>query len=191
MGYGHMDQVLAQFNSDRFMGLEFLSTPLKAMNSMVKGVKMDAMLRQSADREVKVNKEQLLAELQKNRDKHLTTYNTALANYKSQLSAKIKEEFANARRKLQTGEAEQLARVDNLTDEDILKQRDTLVIVQAVAVSMPVPRNYVSEYDKAIAMVQWDIRPELLITGAQFDCFILNQWGWTDDFRSTTMSYCP
>lgn len=139
-------------------------------------------------RTVVINKERLLTQLLANKEKHVREYEEALAGYKEMASQKLREAYEDAKVALEKNLTKGLAKLDEF-DPDDDEFSSYLTLVEARHVNLPVPQNYEEEYESAIQMVQWDTRPELELTHAEFNCFILDKWDWTSDFFSTTAIY--
>lgn len=110
---------------------------------------------------VTVNKEDLLATLKANREKHVNTFEEVLEAYKS--------------------------KAVQLLEEHIERIRSGAV--EKVAVMLPRPENYESEYDRAIAMVEWEQRPTIELTEHTFQQWVMDEWTWTDNFAATSTKY--
>lgn len=41
----------------------------------------------------------------------------------------------------------------------------------------------------AIDMAKWDIRETLVLTHAEFTCFVRDQWDWKSGFEAVSMLY--
>jgi hypothetical protein len=53
----------------------------------------------------------------------------------------------------------------------------------------PVPRSYVAEYDQAIGMLELHTEPEIDLGAEDFRRFVLDDWGWKQEFAATNASY--
>ena len=54
---------------------------------------------------------------------------------------------------------------------------------------MRVPRCFKDEYDDAIDMAKWDVRETLVLTYAEFTCFVRDEWDWKSGFEAVSMIY--
>lgn len=151
---------------------------------------MAAMARMDQEkRTVEVDRIKLIATLESNREKHLAEYKEAMEGYKSTLLTKIEEAYVDAKKQIKNEYDRIKAKVGKLTDEDIARQRDSVVLLDGIVVEMKVPRSYVKEYDAAIDMARWDVRETLDLTHAEFTCFVRDQWDWKSGFEAVSMMY--
>jgi hypothetical protein len=151
---------------------------------------MANMARQDIEkRTVEVNRERLICTLKTNRKKHVQDYEEAKAGYKAVLLTKMDEAFEDAKRSIQREYERTKARVAELTDAEIDKQRDYFSLVEAINVEMKVPRSYAKEYDAAIDIAEWDVRETLELTSAEFTCFVRDQWDWKSEFDRVSTMY--
>jgi hypothetical protein len=54
---------------------------------------------------------------------------------------------------------------------------------------LPAPVNYEREYTTAIAMVEWEVEPEIELSDMDFKRYVLDQWEWGQVFAANTRSY--
>lgn len=146
-------------------------------------------LHDQAERTVQVKREQLIAQLTSNREKHLADYKIALAGYKEAAKIKLIKGHEDARASLDKNLKRGLEDLDAFDSRDPRKQSDYLALVIGVNVEMKVPRNYTSQYDAAIDMANWDVRETLELTHAEFQYFVRDVWDWTNDFYTTNATY--
>lgn len=140
-------------------------------------------------RTVIVDRKDLLTKLQTNLEQHCKDYEEAMAGYKTCLREKVESAFESAMSSLQTKKVGSLALIDQMTDADIPKQRDTYTIVDSINVTMKVPRSYAEEYISAIDMFTWDVRETVELTFAEFTCFVRDQWDWKQGFDAISVLY--
>lgn len=140
-------------------------------------------------REVEVNRKDMIVALEKNREKHIETYHKALAGYKEAAAKKLKQDGEDARRRLEKNLQQVAADIAEFDPERPNKFGDHFVLIQQVVMTLPVPQNYSSFYDAAIDIARWDVNETLKLSYAEFNCFVRDQWDWTGEFRETTMSY--
>lgn len=141
------------------------------------------------ERVVEVNREELLITLQSNRKKHIEEYEAALAGYKDALAEKLEEAFIEAEIALRDNYQELQIKIDEMTEDEIGKQKDWFTLVDGINVEMKVPRCYVDEYDAAIDAVTWDVNETLKLTHAEFTCYVRNKWDWTPQFEILSRQY--
>jgi len=53
----------------------------------------------------------------------------------------------------------------------------------------PKPLSFEKEYERAIKMIELDVRLELDISSNDFDRFFLDEWAWKNSFLSNTQIY--
>jgi len=109
-----------------------------------------------------VKKEALLEILKKNRANHHKVFVKAVAKYRDQLLEQLEEHVKRIR-----------------TQKGAIR----------VYISLPVPEEHLSDYDRAIRMVELDTRPEILLTEKDAAHFIEDCWEWEHSFLSNTTSY--
>lgn len=146
-------------------------------------------LKDQTERTVQVKREQLIAQLTMNREKHLADYKIALSGYKEAAKAKLRKGYEDAKASLDKNVNRGIEDLEAFDSRDPRKQLDYLVLVVGVNVEMKVPRNYTSQYDAAIDMANWDVRETLELTHAEFQCFVRDVWDWTNDFYTTNATY--
>ena len=140
-------------------------------------------------RTVQVERKRLIKTLEENLANHIKDYEEAMLGYKNALLSKIDKAFSEAKEKLEKKHVKAKLQVSELTDADIVKQRDNIVLIEPVSVEMKVPRSYAKEYEAAIDMAKWDIREYLELTHAEFTCFVRDQWDWKSGFEAVSMLY--
>ena len=57
------------------------------------------------------------------------------------------------------------------------------------AITMPEPSDHTSDYDRVIAMLNMSVDDEIELDEHEFECFVLDQWGWKASAMHTNMSY--
>lgn len=138
---------------------------------------------------VTVSRDKLLATLRINRDTHQEAYLTAIAGYKQQALAKLNDLRERAlsliydkNQKLQRQIAE-----FNCNDEDGLT--DTLVLLTSMSFRLDVPKDHTESYDVAIKMIEWEVCRHVELTQVQFQCFVLDDWDWQQEFKHLSKVY--
>lgn len=148
-----------------------------------------AAMENHKNRKIEVQVKRLLDQLKENRVKHVQDYEEAMASYKERRREKITESIAMAHEYLKKEEVKQLRRLDELTDEEILDEPDTIRLGPALNVELQVPRNYVEVYDEAIASLEWEENATITITMAEFNCLVRDHWDWKVEFTRVTQLY--
>jgi hypothetical protein len=57
------------------------------------------------------------------------------------------------------------------------------------AFSLPVPENHVEDFDTAIQMLEWETEDYVELSHRDFRRYVQNQWEWERSFAANTMSY--
>ncbi len=123
------------------------------------------------DREVKVRRGELLEVLRKNRETHVRDYKVACGGYRKAALDKIDRVFSDVR-----GQIERL------------RNGETVAVV-GLSFGLPVPANHELAYNQVIRMMEMEVEDTVVLTASQFACFVMDDWDWTADFRSTTSPY--
>ena len=123
------------------------------------------------DREVTVRKNDLLNELTRNRDKHVTDYLEACKGYQAKAIQRIEEVMNDLK-----------AKVTGLKDGKMLA-------VAAVSIGLQVPVNHKGAYDQQIKMVEMSVDENITLTAGQFACFVMDDWDWKADWGRTISIY--
>lgn len=56
-------------------------------------------------------------------------------------------------------------------------------------IHLPKPISFEKEYEKAIKMIELEVRDEIDISKHDFERFFLDEWEWKDAFLSNTVMY--
>lgn len=110
---------------------------------------------------VQVRKSELLVALNKNREEHRTIFEEAIEGYRKEVEARLDSEI----KAIKAG-----------------KRRN-------VFVSMNVPQDHTRDYDRAIRMIEMSIGDEITLTESDFSCYVMDDWGWQDQFLSQATAY--
>jgi hypothetical protein len=110
---------------------------------------------------VTVNKADLIAKIEANRDEHKDIVAKAQVNYR----ARVIEELDN-----------------RLADAKSGKPID-------IQISLPMPTDYTREYDNALSQLQWEVADEVELDHDDFNRLVLNQWRWAAQFAGTSLAY--
>jgi hypothetical protein len=122
---------------------------------------------------VQIKRDELLAKLRENRDKHIADFNSARVKFYEKRSAAI-QELSQADR-------------DN-TNQDILAVKRITPLVSKLA-AMPKPTSYENSYNRAISMLEREQRDVLEITDAEFAQYYLDDWQWRGQYAASTAGY--
>lgn len=110
---------------------------------------------------IKVDKHQLLETLKENRKNHVNTYDEVLESYRAKGVELL---------------AEHIERIRNGA-------------VEKIVVTLPQPKNYEEEYDRAIAMLEWSEDEYIELYEHEFDSYVMDKWDWKREFNTTAASY--
>jgi hypothetical protein len=111
--------------------------------------------------EIKVDKDQLIETLRRNRDEHQEIFDKAQIAYRDAMVAELDRALEEAR----TGGKIQRA------------------------FNLPIPENHVADFDTAIEMLQWDKGKTVKLSMREFKQYVENEWGWQQAFIANTASY--
>ena len=141
------------------------------------------------EREIEVNRVRLIETLTENREKHIKAYREALAGDKAAAAAKLKEDAQAARDQLEKNVNRVAIEIETFDPERPNRFADTTVLIQQFIMTLPVPRCYASAYDAAIDIAKWDVNDTITLAYSEFNCFVRDQWEWTEDFSVTNARY--
>ena len=112
-------------------------------------------------KEVKVNRQELLDVLRKNRTKHGEIFAEALEGYKAKVIETLERTLAQAK----AGE-----RV-------------------AEYIQIPKPVNQTHEYNRAIRMMEMCVEAVVALTEEDFESYVMDRWAWKTGFLSANSIY--
>jgi hypothetical protein len=110
---------------------------------------------------VNVDRNQLLKKLEENRTKHIEEYTEAKAGY---LEAVIKRMKENLRKAVKTGVVEH-------------------------TIMLTIPTSHESDYDTAIAMMEYSVDDQIKLMHNEFESYVLDKWTWSAQFSGATSMY--
>jgi hypothetical protein len=110
---------------------------------------------------ITVDKTRLLTTLRTNRDDHRSLFLKAQEKYRERVIEELDRRLADARAR---------RKID-------------------VAIRLPVPEDYTSEFDTAISMVEWAEGDTMTLSESDFQRYVLNKWDWQRAFTANSMSY--
>lgn len=120
---------------------------------------------------MKVNRDELLAVLRKNREQHVQDYNAACIGYRDVALRRIEESFQEAR-----------------SIVNRLKEGQTVSVV-GFRINLSVPVSYEKAYDQIIRMMEMSVDTEIVLTASQFACFVMDDWEWKEEWASSNAQY--
>jgi hypothetical protein len=112
-------------------------------------------------KDITVRKTDLLATLKTNREQHRRIFEEAQAGYRAQVIAELDTMLAEA--------------------------RNGGKIRRYVRLAEPVDQT--SDYDRAIAMLEFDIADQVVLSETDFTSFVLDNWHWKRQFLATNAAY--
>lgn len=112
--------------------------------------------------DITVSKADLIAKIKANRDTHRQQFLDAQVVYRSRVIEELDARLLEARR---PG-----GRID-------------------LGFHLPEPVDYTSEYDQALAMLDWEVGDQVTLDQDVFRQLVLNQWHWARQFAASTQSY--
>ena len=119
------------------------------------------MLDASGREVVTVKRDELLAELRKNRDAHREVFDKAIAGWE----AKVLEELTQA---VKDAKAKRFF-------------NGTIVI--------PRPKDQTADYDRVIKMVEMSVGDTVTMSKTDFACYVMDDWSWKQNFTASTAAY--
>ena len=60
---------------------------------------------------------------------------------------------------------------------------------QQVYLNLPLPEDHSEDYDRAIQMLEWSLDDEVILNQREYSTYIMDDWGWKQDFDSTWAMY--
>lgn len=112
---------------------------------------------------VTIGKDDLLAILQHNRDRHRAVFEEAVQRYHEQALAQLNEH---------------IARISGARDKPI-----------AVRVVLPVPEDHTEDYDRVIGMLEKHTGNAVDVTEGKYRNYVDDQWNWTNAWVANTAAY--
>ena len=123
-------------------------------------------------REVSVKREELLSKMRENRATHIKEYNEAVEGFWKTVLQSAQDGVVNLQawvKKLEAGEQ---------------------YVPHGVSFSHLVkPQSHEKDYDQAIAMYEMCVDDVVSVRSDEFACYVLDEWDWTQSFKSTNSMY--
>lgn len=110
---------------------------------------------------IRVNKADLLAKLQTNRNEHRSLFLKAQEAYRAKWIEELERRLEEAR------------------NHDPINR----------AFSLPVPEDHTDDFDTAIEMLDWELGDDVELAHHEFLQYVKNEWGWQRSFHANTTSY--
>lgn len=111
--------------------------------------------------EVTIDKNALALQLLENRKKHESDFNEAERKYRQKAISELEKRLAH------------------------IKAGGEIDLV----FNLPVPREYLSSFDDAIKMLEWEQNETVTLTESDFRQYVMNKWEWTRHFIAGTSAY--
>lgn len=111
--------------------------------------------------DITVQRTALVAILKENRKKHEDAYTSALAAYRAAAIQELKNNLATAQ-----------------SNGPIVRRLEACE-----------PQTFVKDYNRAIGMLELCTDDEIELSEHDYSQFVEDQWGWSGQFATTTMSY--
>jgi thioesterase domain-containing protein len=108
-----------------------------------------------------VKKEELLVILRENREAHRDEFERAVEGYRQRKLAQLEDQI----------EAIQKGRIHERFE------------------SLPVPTDHTMDYDRVIRLVELDIHDTLTLEEHEVAQFVMDDWQWKREFRTTNSYY--
>ena len=141
-------------------------------------------------REVEVDRKKLIEILVRNKDNHIMDYRQAVNGYVETAMEKLRTANEKAKQDIEDYFNVAMNKIKRFNPDD--PGNDSyFTLVKGVTVDLPIPRCYADEYDTAIQIANWDVNDTMVLTGAEFRCFVEDKWDWKDDFEATISNYRP
>lgn len=112
---------------------------------------------------IEVDRQRLLETLIANRAKHKKTYKKAMKAYRKRMV----EELHKAANVIEKG-----GKIDTRT-----------------VLMLPVPQQYLDEYDTAIQMAEWQTENTFTLDQGAFEMYVRDKWAWKNQFLAGTSAY--
>jgi hypothetical protein len=110
---------------------------------------------------VRIRKDELLSVLEHNRSEHASIFEEAQAGYRRQVIAELDAMLAEAKA------GRRIRRAVNLVE----------------------PVNQTAEYDRAIRMLKMSADEFIVLNENDFNCYVMDNWRWSQQFRSSNVGY--
>lgn len=107
---------------------------------------------------IEVKKAELLAVLQQNRDDHRAIFEEALEGFRVNVEAELGRWLVDIRAGKRS----------------------------SVYVSMSVPKDHTSDYNRAVKMIEMSIGDTVVLSETDFAQYVMDDWGWQAQFLSNT-----
>ena len=114
-----------------------------------------------AERTVTVEKAKLIERIKENRERHDREHQEALEGYKARMVFILTRKLEAAKRREE---------VDHL-------------------IELEIPREHFADYDRALALLEWEQGESVSLTHGEFERYVLDEWPWKGKFTSVHATY--
>ncbi len=140
-------------------------------------------------RNVTVNRVKLIAQLKENLAVHTAEYEEALKNYQALVLKQIKEGYDKALSKAKVHLDVALKRASKFDPFHPELSKSSWRVMDSVYVKVAVPKSYAKMYQTAIEIAEWETGETMVLTYAEFSCYIRDEWDWKGEFQDILRSY--
>ena len=112
-------------------------------------------------RTVRINRDEFVAKVQKNRDAHRSVFEHALEGYRERWIEELERRLQDVRR----GRA-----IDQYF-------------------RLPEPENHTGDYDRVLTMARMSVDEVVELSEDEFAMYVMDQWAWKNDFARTATMY--
>lgn len=112
-------------------------------------------------RDIRVDRRKLLKIMRDNRQEHVSEFGKAQAKYRELMIAELDRRLADAR-----------------AGGPIVR-----------AFYLPEPEDHSEDYDRAIAMLEMEVRDEVELNERDFRSYVQNRWEWAMAWNETARAY--
>jgi hypothetical protein len=109
---------------------------------------------------VKLDKKALLDTIKSNREQHAKDYAEAVKVYHERLRDACQEK---------------LAAINNREEDKVVPS----------GLSLIEPRQFLSDYDRAIRMLEMSVDERITLTQGEFNQYVMDEWHWRGQFETT------
>lgn len=126
------------------------------------------------NRQINVNRQELIDALKKNLTDHAAAYQEAVLDYHAQM------------KRLASGFAADLEAMDDRRGDHV----DLAKSLAKLRFQFPAaPVSHEKEYERAIKMLEFSQDETILIDEELFNAYVLNEWAWTAQFFASNATY--
>ncbi len=119
------------------------------------------MIGPSGESAITVRKDNLREKLKLNRDKHEADFQGAMTGYRLAMIRELERMLASAKEGKSVPHKIELDR----------------------------PQSHTKDYDRVITMLEMCVNDEIVIIDSEFNCYVMDDWGWKTQFQTSVMNY--